>query len=164
MGHGMAFANSHRNLQKMVYTGICLVISLTALAGCSRNPQVRKAKAFDRGNAYFKAGQYREAAIEYANAVQIDPRYTDAHFQLAQTFLKESQFNSAYVELQRTVDLAPDNKKAQLDLAALLVAGGKPTDARDHAEAVFENRSAKRRSAGDSLQHLCGGRFAQSRR
>ena len=115
---------------------LCVLTSIAVLAGCSFDPQARKKRDFEKGNVYFQAAKYREAAIEYANAIQIDPKYADAHFQLAQCYLKESRWNAAYTELLRTVSLAPENTRAQLDLAELLVAS-KPSEARQHAEAVL---------------------------
>jgi tetratricopeptide (TPR) repeat protein len=40
--------------------------------------------------------------------------------------------------LLRTVDIDPDNKRAHLDLAGLLLAGGKREQAREHAQAVLK--------------------------
>src|SRR5215472_2318009 len=97
----------------------CLVASL--LTSCSRNPNVRKQKYFDSGENYFAAGKYREAAIQYSNAVQIDPRFAQAHYQLSQAFLKLGEMQRAYQELSRTVELVPDNYRAHTDLANLLV-------------------------------------------
>ena len=91
------------------------------LSGCSRNPEVRKKKYFESGEKYFAEGRYREAAIQYRNAVQIDGRYADAHFKLSQAYLKLSDVNLAFQELNRTVELSPENYRAHTDLANLLV-------------------------------------------
>ena len=72
------------------------------LLGCTRDPNVQKQKYFQSGAQYLQSGKYREAAIEFQNAIQIDPRFVQAHYQLAQTYLKESLWNSAYQELLRT--------------------------------------------------------------
>jgi tetratricopeptide (TPR) repeat protein len=111
---------------------------MVASAGCSRDPQVRKQRYFDKGTAYFQQAKYREATIEFENALQIDPKFADAHYQLALCYLKQGALQRAYQELARTVDLAPGNQSAQIDLATLLLAGGKASDARDHAETVLE--------------------------
>jgi cellulose synthase operon protein C len=107
------------------------------LLGCSRDPSVQKQKYFKRGAQYLQAGKVREAAIEFQNAIQIDPRYTQAHYQLAQCFLKESLWNGAYQELLRTTELDPQNTDALSDLTKLLVAGGKFQDAHDRVAAVL---------------------------
>ena len=91
------------------------------LVGCSRDPNVRKQKYFDSGEKYFAEGRYREAAIQFANATQIDSRFAAAHFKLSQAYLKLGDTNRAYQELSRAVELNPDNFQAHTDLANLLV-------------------------------------------
>src|SRR5579863_1117992 len=97
----------------------CVAVFLT---GCSRDPNVRKQKYFESGERYFAKGQYREAAIQYKNAVQIDSTYGNAHYGLAQACLKLQQWNPAYQELARTLELEPNNYQARIDLANLLIA------------------------------------------
>ncbi|MFZ0419603.1 MAG: tetratricopeptide repeat protein, partial [Candidatus Sulfotelmatobacter sp.] len=100
---------------------------ITALfTGCSRDPNVRKQKFLESGDRYLSQGKYREAAIQYSNALQIDPRFAQAHYQLGQTYLKLGDSQRAYQELTRTVELAPDNYRAHIDLANLLVTARNP--------------------------------------
>jgi tetratricopeptide (TPR) repeat protein len=99
---------------------------LAFLAACSRDPNVRKQKYLESGDRYFAEGKYREAAIQYSNAIQIDTRFAQAHYQLGQTFLKLRDPGRAFQELSRTVELAPDNYRALTDLANLLSAQRKP--------------------------------------
>jgi tetratricopeptide (TPR) repeat protein len=89
--------------------------------GCSRDPNVRKQKYLDSGEKYAAEGRYREASIQYLNAIQIDSRFAQAHYDLSQAYLKLGDSNRAFQELSRTVDLAPDNYRAHTDLANLLV-------------------------------------------
>src|ERR1700728_3498037 len=97
----------------------CTLFTLqgTLLLGCSRDPNVRKQKYLERGERYFQAGKIREAAIEFANALQVDPNFADAHYQLARCDLRESSWSGAYQELVRTTDLQPQNADALIDLA-----------------------------------------------
>jgi Tfp pilus assembly protein PilF len=103
---------------RLVLSSFVLAVLLT---GCSRDPNVRKQKYFDSGEKYFAQGNYREAAIQFANAVQIDSRFAQAHYELSQAYLKLGETNRAFQELTRTVELAPDNYHAHADLANLLV-------------------------------------------
>lgn len=98
----------------------CLLLAVT-LTGCSRDPNVRKQKYFDSGEKYFAEGRFREAAIQYSNAIQIDSRFAQAHYELGQAYLKLGDTNRAFQELTKTVDIAPDNYRAHTDLANLLV-------------------------------------------
>ena len=103
---------------RLALTSFVLTVLLT---GCSRDPNVRKQKYFDSGEKYFAQGNYREAAIQFANAVQIDSRFAQAHYELSQAYLKLGETNRAFQELTRTVELTPDNYRAHADLANLLV-------------------------------------------
>jgi tetratricopeptide (TPR) repeat protein len=94
---------------------------LVAFTGCSRDPNVRKQRYFESGEKYFAEGKYREAEIQYRNAIQVDSRFAQAHYQLSQAYLKLGDSNRAFPELNRAVELAPDNYRAHTDLANLLV-------------------------------------------
>ena len=89
--------------------------------GCSRDPNVRKQKYLDSGERYSAEGKYREASIQYLNAIQIDSRFAQAHYDLSQAYLKMGDTSRAFQELTRTVELTPDNYRAHTDLANLLV-------------------------------------------
>ena len=67
---------------------ISLLVAAFILTSCSSNPEVRKKKFFDKGVAYFEKKQYREANIEFSNAIQIDPKFANAHYHLAQSLMK----------------------------------------------------------------------------
>ena len=87
---------------------------------------MRKQKYFDSGEKYFAEGKYREAEIQYRNAIQIDSRFAQAHYQLGQAYLKMGDSAHAFQELNRCVDLAPDNYRAHTDLANMLVTARNP--------------------------------------
>jgi len=71
-------------------------------------------------------GQVPRSRIQYSNALQIDSRFARAHYQLGQTYLKLGDGSRAFQELSRSVDLAPDNYRAHIDLANLLVTARNP--------------------------------------
>src|SRR5580692_10154208 len=103
----------------------CLLIAMS-LTACSRDPKVRKQKYFNSGEKYFAEGKYREAAIQYSNAVQIDSGFAQAHYKLSQVYLKLGDTNHAFPELTRTLEIAPDNVRARTDLANILVTARNP--------------------------------------
>src|SRR5713101_4432760 len=90
---------------------LILALGLVAalFAGCSRDPNVRKQKYLESGQRFFEKGKYREAAIQFSNAIQVDSRYADAHYKLAQTFVKLQEWTHAYQEFARTLDIQPEN-------------------------------------------------------
>lgn len=113
-----------------------VILSLVLAVGCSRDPNVRKQKYLESGKRYMEKGKYPEASIQFSNALQVDPKYADAHYQLALAQVKVGAWQNAYRELRRTVDLQPDNLQAQLDLGNLLVAGRDLDGAQKIAELV----------------------------
>src|SRR5579863_319829 len=115
---------------------LCLLLTsgLILLAGCSHDPTERKQKAFDSGNNYFNAGKFPEACAEYENAVQIDPKFLEAHKKLADCYLRRQMWSPAYQELTRVVELEPQNYGKQLELGNLLLAGGRAKEAQDRAQ------------------------------
>src|SRR5580704_16516539 len=111
---------------------LILALVTTFFAGCNRDPNVRKQKYFESGQRYFAEGKYKEAAIQFGNAVQVDSRYAEGHYQLAQTYLKLQDWLHAYQELSRTLELQPDNYQAHIDVANLLIADREPKKAQEH--------------------------------
>src|SRR4029077_17491436 len=110
-----------------------LFLLIAIAAGCTLDPSARKLKYLQQGDVYFKKGKYPEANISYSRALQIDPRFVEAHYKRAQCLLKQSSWAAAFQELSRTVDLQPQNWPAQLELGQLLLAAGKPQEAKDRA-------------------------------
>ncbi|MGO9085999.1 MAG: tetratricopeptide repeat protein [Candidatus Sulfotelmatobacter sp.] len=101
-----------------------LILITLFLAGCSRDPNVRKQKYLESGERYFAKAQYGAASIQFRNALQVDAHFAPAHYQLARTYMKLQDWNNAYRELARTLELQPNNYLARLDLANLLLAAG----------------------------------------
>src|ERR1700675_1059911 len=104
------------------------------LGGCSRDPNVRKQKYLESGDRYYEKARYREAAIQYENAIQVDARFADAHYKLALTEIKLRQIPSAAQELARTIEIQPEHYAAHLDLANLLIANHLLSDAKEHLD------------------------------
>jgi tetratricopeptide (TPR) repeat protein len=116
---------------------VLLFIAAALLAGCHRDPNVRKHKYLESGDRYSAQGKYREAAIQYLNALKVDKSFPEAHYALAQTYMHMGEYSAAYGELARTVDLQPANYKARIDLGNLFLAGGRIDDAQKQADAVM---------------------------
>ena len=113
------------------------VLLAVLLTSCSRDPNVRKQKYFSSGKEYFEQGDYRSAAIQFSNAVQVDPQFAEAHYQLARAYLSQKEWTPAFLELNRTVELQPDNYAAHADLATLLIASAQFSRAAEHASLLL---------------------------
>src|SRR5271166_266555 len=131
-----------KEMSRPVALSLLLVGFLAAalFTGCSRDPNVRKQKYLESGDRYFAKGKYREAEIQYSNAIQVDPRFAQAHYQLGETYLKLGDGIRAFQELSRSVDLVPDNYPAHIDLANLLIANHQLKDAEPHLKILREHQ------------------------
>ena len=126
---------------------LILGLSVAVLTGCSRDPNVRKQKYFESGQRYYAEGKYREAIIQFLNATQVDSSFAAAHYQLAQSYIKVQDWQHAYQEIGRTLELQPDNYKAHADMANMLAADyastANPSDlstAEEHTDLLLQKQ------------------------
>jgi putative PEP-CTERM system TPR-repeat lipoprotein len=109
-------------------------LALTVVAGCSKNAQ----QYYESGNKYFAAQRFKEAVVEYRNAVQKDPRLGDAHFKLAETYVRLGEPAGAVREYVYAADLLPGSKEAQLKAGTFLMLARRFDDAKARAEKVLK--------------------------
>src|ERR1017187_5543082 len=76
---------------------------LVGLASCSRDPNVVKKHYLESGNKYFDKGRYKEASIQYRNALKRDAKYGPAYYKLALVSLKTGDLGGA-------VELSPNDR------------------------------------------------------
>jgi len=113
------------------------LLALVFVSGCSRDPNVRKQKYLASAKRYEDSGKLKEAQIQVMNALKVDHNFSDAHYELAKIYLKSGAIKEGYGELMRTVDLAPGNLTARIDLGNLLLAGNVPDRASQQVAAVL---------------------------
>src|SRR2546430_16209509 len=97
------------------------VIILGLLFGtpsCSRNPEVAKKRYVESGERYLQKARYQEARIQFRNALNLDPRFVEAYYKLAQADLALHQWNDAFAALQRSVELDAGRLDAQIGRAS----------------------------------------------
>jgi tetratricopeptide (TPR) repeat protein len=77
---------------------------LVGFTSCSRDPTVVKKRYLESGNKYFDKGRYKEASIQYRNALKRDPKYGAAYYQLALVSIQLKEINGAVDALRRAVE------------------------------------------------------------
>lgn len=121
-------------------TGLAILV-LFLLCACS-GPEQRKVKFFAKGKALFDAEKYAKAALEFKNAVQIDPKYSDALYMLGLTELRQGNIGKAFAAFSRGAELAPADARIQVQLGRLLLVKGDHRAALKAADqALAVNRS-----------------------
>ncbi|MEO8597007.1 MAG: tetratricopeptide repeat protein [Candidatus Solibacter sp.] len=88
---------------------------LVGLTSCSRDPNVVKKRYLESGNKYFEKGRYKEASIQYRNALKRDPKFGAAHYKLALVAMKVSDVGGAVGSLRRAVELIPPDQPDHWD-------------------------------------------------
>ena len=111
-------------------------ISLVTL-GCSGDPAARKQRYLESGNRYAASSQWREAVIEYRNALQIDARFSEARLKIAEAYAKLGEARNAMSEYVRAADLLPERVDVQLTAGTYLLAAGQTDSALARAEAAI---------------------------
>ena len=81
------------------------------------------------GQAYVCAGRYRDAQDTLENAVAMDYRSFDAHFQLARTLYEQGDLDAALFEYTQLTALYPDRFEPLYNTATVLSRLRRPDDA-----------------------------------
>src|ERR1022692_38336 len=97
---------------------VIVPMALLALVSCSRDPNSAKKHYIDSGDRYYAKGRYKEAAIQYSNALKIDQRFGPAHYKLAMADLKKTprpDMGGALTHLRRAVEGLKNNQAYQAE-------------------------------------------------
>jgi tetratricopeptide (TPR) repeat protein len=113
-----------------------LLVAVGCLTACG-GAQSRFESHMKRGNAYFTAGDFTKASVEFRNALQIEPKSIEARLAAGHAAEKLRRPRDAYGLYQSVIDSAPDNIGARKDLARLAVYGGSPDQALKTLEPAF---------------------------
>lgn len=123
-----------------IVAGAILACMTLVLCSCARNPQAAKAKYFAEGQNYMKKGKFGDAAIEFRNALRLDPRFVDAYYQLAQADMAQQDWSAAYASLENAIGLDPTRLDARLDRGRLYLAARQFDNAEDEASFILKQQ------------------------
>jgi len=123
----------------------CLLAALTIAAclvvfGCSKDPVEKRTKHMEKADGYADVQKFKEAIIEYRNAIQADPKFPRAYHQIAQAYLRTGQPREAYGALIRGAELDPDNVEAQLKLGQFHLLAKRTKEAGEIADLVLKKQ------------------------
>lgn len=114
-------------------TSLLLLLALTPMVGCGGAEQ-RRTKYLERGEGYFVAGNFEKARVEFRNALQIDPKDAQAHYQAGRAAEKLGDPRAAAGHYQAAIDNNAAHHDARAALARLFLFGGAPQRALDLAQ------------------------------
>src|SRR5918993_5414985 len=114
-----------------------LLLASTLLSACS-NPETQKLEHLKKGDDYAREKKDEFAVIEYASAVELDPKFGEARLKLAETHERMSNLREAYPEYIRAADALPDNRDVQLKATRILLMSARFEDAQARAATLLE--------------------------
>ena len=117
---------------------VVIAVLSIAFVGCTRNPETAKRKYVESGLKYMEQKKYDSAVIQFKKALQVDPRYAEAHYQLGTAELDLQHFPEGYKELSQAVLLDPSHIKARLELGSLYLVARQSDKAEEQARHVVE--------------------------
>ncbi|MFN0039966.1 MAG: tetratricopeptide repeat protein [Burkholderiales bacterium] len=116
------------------------VAAVFAMGGCGGKEQ-RLAAHLEKGRAFHAAGDLEKARVEIKNVLQMDPKVAEAYFISGLIEMQQKEWQKAYANFTRTIELAPGHPQATLHLGRLYLLGGDPGKALRSAEEVLAKRS-----------------------
>ena len=114
------------------------LVVFVMVTGCNRSPAEKKARHLQRGDQYYSQQRYREAVIEYRNALRIDSANAHAIQRLGLSYYQLGEIGPSFPFLLKTKELVPDDVESRLKLGTMYLAGHKNTEAREEATFVLE--------------------------
>ncbi|MBF0225214.1 MAG: tetratricopeptide repeat protein [Desulfobacterales bacterium] len=123
----------------MLHRSVCLIIftGFVSLLACNSEEKLKMAY-FEKGKLYFQNGKYKNAEIEFKNAIKISHDYVDAHINLAETYLKLGKINEAFKTYETIIAINPKNTNAQVKLAKFYLFEKKNNEAKIKIESVLQ--------------------------
>ena len=98
---------------------ILSVAFLAWMAGCSIDPETRKAQLLATGASYYEKGKFKEASLIFRRALQYDARFAPAYHRLGLAELALGRYYEAMQAFERAADLDPGNPEPYEELSDL---------------------------------------------
>ena len=121
-------------------SSLSLVVTAAFLLSCSEGPSERAARYETRADEYVQQEKFREALIEYKNAVRATPDNPAIHWKLAKAASKVGDHSTAFTSLSRVVHLDPAHFDAKWSLGDLYLAAGQSDEVGKIADTLLAAR------------------------
>ena len=108
---------------------LLIVIVAAVLIGACTTPEKTKVQHLVRGQALLKDKKFQEAALEFRNALQVDEKFADAHWGLANAYEGLQRYQEAFEEMKQAAELDANNLEVRVKLGNYYLVGGKQSAA-----------------------------------
>ncbi|HJR22514.1 MAG TPA: tetratricopeptide repeat protein, partial [Dongiaceae bacterium] len=114
----------------------CAIAAMLLLAACD-SPEEREAAYLKSGKEFYESGELSKAAIEFRNALKINPTGVEAKYFTALIFEKNGNVPRAISAFQEVALQDPSNRDVQLKLGQYALMNGDAAQARDRADKLI---------------------------
>ncbi len=114
-----------------------VALTLFSSTACS-NPEEEKEASYKKALEYIKKNNADAAILELKNALQIDPKFGAARYELGKLYLDTGAPTKAYEEYVRAADLDPENIDANLKAAQFYMVTQNKDSSRKYADQVLK--------------------------
>jgi tetratricopeptide (TPR) repeat protein len=121
---------------------ICAIAAMLLLAACD-SPEEREAAYLKSGKELYEGGELSKAAIEFRNALKINPTGVEAKYFTALIFEKKGNVPRAISTFQEVALQDPNNRDVQLKLGQYALMNGDVAQASDRADKLIALDSNK---------------------
>ncbi|MBZ5702634.1 MAG: tetratricopeptide repeat protein [Acidobacteriia bacterium] len=117
--------------------GALVVLCLLCLSACNRDPIARRDTFFRKGQEYARTRKFAQAAIEFQNAVRMDPKFAEGYHQLGLVNTELGRLPEAARAFSRALELNPEHAGSALGLGEIYLLGNAPERSRELAQQVL---------------------------
>lgn len=120
----------------------------TYLSPAAAKPGDRGAaeRAFAQGVQFQRANRLNEAAAAYKQALQLDPSYFEASYNLGLVMYEARSYRQSLAAWENALAIRPDSTDARYNFALALKAAGHPRDAANELEKVLASNPNETRA------------------
>ncbi len=123
-------------MNRQAVGGMVLLAALLG-SGCGLAKDFRKDRHLKAAQSYSAEKKWKEATIEYRNALRYDPENLQAVKQLGLAYYENGQLGEAFPPLRRYRDQNPEDLEVRQKLGTIYLMGQAPDKARDEANAIL---------------------------
>jgi tetratricopeptide (TPR) repeat protein len=124
--------------RRPIKSAILLMVAASLLGACAGDPQKAKLKYLAAGEKYMKQKQYGDAAVEFRNAIRLEPRSAESYYKLSQAASAAQDWQTAYTSLEKVIELDPARMDARVDRGRLYLAARQFDKAEQDANTVLQ--------------------------
>jgi tetratricopeptide (TPR) repeat protein len=116
---------------------LTIIVGLLLSAACE-SPEEREADYVQNGKALFESHEYAKAAIEFRNALKINPTNPESKYLLGLVLERQGNLQAAFAAFQDVTFQSPTHREARIKLGQYALVNGDSANALLHADKAIE--------------------------